>query len=400
MRPPALLILALAWALGACDRRASPSFTTRDSAGVTVIEYSPGSSFPDLAVSPEPGLVLGGLEDDPTQQLYQALHALRLADGRIVVANQGTEQIRFYDPEGAHLRTVGREGGGPGEFRELWGLIRIPGDTLVAWDWTARRLTVYDNAGERVRVVPAPDAAGFAPRLLGRLDQGRVAIAGGVQPGAIFAAGTGLWSDSIPIRRVELRDGSVADTLGPYPGEERYASVGEGSFWARRLVLGRQELLDVAAGAIHLGNDRTGEVRTYDSDGRLLRIVRTGFQTGPVTRTALEAYRTRYLEGVDEARLPEERRRLEELPVAEAMPVLDGLFADLHGRVWLRVFDPESGESRRWIVLGPNDLPAGQLDLPARFQPVDAGEDYALFNTRDDLDVERLVLYRLDQPAR
>lgn len=393
MRVPTLLVLACV--LGACDRAAAPSFTARDSAGVNLIEYAPGAAFPDLALSSEPTLVLGGLNLDPDLELYQASHALRLADGRIVVANQGTDQIRFYGPDGAHLRTVGREGGGPGEFRQLWGLIRMPGDTLVAWDWTAKRLTVYDPSGELVRVVPAPEADGFAPRLLGRLDRGRVAIAGGVQPGAIFAAGTGPWNDSVPLLRVELEDGSVTDTLGTYPGDERYASVGDGAFWARRLLLGRRELLDVAAGAIHVADGSAGEVRTYDSEGRLVRIVRTGLPARPVTEAALDAARARYLGGVEENRLPEERRRLEELPVATRLPVLDGLFADLHGRVWMRLFDPEAGESRRWVLLDGDGRAAGVLEIPERFEPLDAGEGHVLFRTRDDLDVERLVLYRL-----
>lgn len=84
--------------------------------------------------------------------------------------------------------------------------------------------------------------------------------------------------------------------------------------------------------------------------------------------------------------------------MATRLPVLDRLFADLHGRVWIRLFDPEAGESRRWVLLDDKGRDAGQLELPERFEPLDASEEYALFRTRDDLDVERLVLYWLNEP--
>lgn len=383
----------LACALPACDRADAPSFTTRDSAGISIVEYDALPTPPAWTLASEPAVAIGGLDADPNQELYEALHAIRLPDGRLAVANQGTEEIRFFGPDGRHLRTAGREGGGPGEFRDLWGLVRLPGDTLVAWDWTTKRLTLYDAAGDLARVVPAPDAKGFAPRLLGRLGDRRVAVSDGLQPDAIFAAGTGLWYDSVTVLSIDIDDGTIADTLGPFPGEERYASVGEGQFWARRLVFGRRDLLAVADGAIHQADDRAGELRAYDPTGRLMRIVRTGAMARPVTDAALDRFRADYLDGVAEERLAEERRRLDELPVADRLPAFDGIFADRTGRVWVRLFDPDRPDTRRWILFDDEGRASHHLDLPHRFQPLDAGEDWALFHARDDLDVERLVLF-------
>lgn len=388
-----LVVSLIAGTLTACDRADAPSFTTRDSAGISIVEYDALPTPPVWTLASEPALAIGGLEADPDQELYEALYAIRLPDGRLAVANQGTEEIRFFGPDGSHLRTVGREGGGPGEFRDLWGLVRLPGDTLAAWDWTAKRLTLYDAAGDLARVVPAPNAEGFAPRLLGRLGDRRVAVSDGVQPDAIFAAGTGRWDDSVTILSIDIDDGTIADTVGPFPGEERYASVGEGRFWARRLVFGRQDLLAVAAGAIHQADDRAGELRAYDSTGRLMRIIRTGAMARPVNDAALDRFRADYLDGVAEDRQAEERRRLDELPVADRLPAFDGIFADRTGRVWVRLFDPDRPETRRWILFDADGRAQRHLDLPHRFQPVDGGRNWALFHTRDDLDVERLVLF-------
>ena len=50
------------------------------------------------------------------------IDALVLSDGRIVVANQGTYELRVFNPSGIHFDTWGGEGEGPGEFPYLRGL--------------------------------------------------------------------------------------------------------------------------------------------------------------------------------------------------------------------------------------------------------------------------------------
>jgi hypothetical protein len=50
---------------------------------------------------------------------------LRLGNGQIAVADSGTNQIRYFGPEGAFRRAFGRQGGGPGEFQSRARLIRF-----------------------------------------------------------------------------------------------------------------------------------------------------------------------------------------------------------------------------------------------------------------------------------
>ncbi|MEX2283758.1 MAG: hypothetical protein WEE89_14830 [Gemmatimonadota bacterium] len=54
----------------------------------------------------------------------------RLADGTIVVLNSGDGQLRFYSPDGTHLRNVGGIGGGPGEVRGARWIDRLDGDVI------------------------------------------------------------------------------------------------------------------------------------------------------------------------------------------------------------------------------------------------------------------------------
>lgn len=384
--------------LAACadDPGPAPS-TVRDSAGVAILEYPTGAEPRAWTLSPDPALSLGGLTDDPARELYQAMRAVRLDHGRVAVANQGTEELRIYGPDGGLLRSLGRKGGGPGEYREMGGVARFPGDTLAVWDWTAKRVTIYDPAGELARVIPVTGVEGFIPRILGPLGDRALALTGGFDAMAIFASGGGVRQDSVTVLVLDLDSGAVTDSLGPYPGAEQFAEVTETSFWTRPLTFGRNTHLAVDAGAIVVGDDRTGEIRWYDARGRLTRILRLGPTPHRVTDQALARYEADALDGVQDDQKPEARQRLAATPVADRFPTFDQLFADREGRTWIRRFDPEFAATRTWVIIDSRGHPAGTLAVPEGFRPVDAARDFAMFRTRDDLDVERILLFDLGQ---
>src|SRR5688572_2268538 len=105
------------------DRGATTSqFVTRDSASVTIVENA-APIWTDSAdvwrVQAEPAVTIGVVEGAPEYQLFRVRHALRLEDGAIVVADGGSREIRFYDSAGRHIRSIGGDGEGPGEFRVI-----------------------------------------------------------------------------------------------------------------------------------------------------------------------------------------------------------------------------------------------------------------------------------------
>lgn len=100
-----------------------------------------------IRVAPTPEVVIGGEVSDPDYQLEQAVSALRLDDGTIVVGNSATGQIRFFGGDGRLLRTIGRQGDGPGEFSGRIRLSRGTGRKLRAADGGDRRITVYEADG-------------------------------------------------------------------------------------------------------------------------------------------------------------------------------------------------------------------------------------------------------------
>lgn len=72
--------------------------------------------------------------------------------GRFLVSGTTSRSfVLVYDRQGAFLRLWGRQGSGPGEFRSIWRLLHLPGDSLVVIEQGNRRITVLDSAGKYVR---------------------------------------------------------------------------------------------------------------------------------------------------------------------------------------------------------------------------------------------------------
>jgi hypothetical protein len=394
-----LPIWALIWALtvfglAACDSGAPSTVTTvRDSAGVAIAEIPASAPVEEWTVS-EAVLTLGGMDERPDYELYNVTHALRLDDGRVVVANRGTRELRFYAADGTHLRTVGRQGGGPGEYEDMWGLVRLPGDSLGVWDWTAKRLTVYDDRGELGRTVNPPGLDALGPRLVGAFADGSFAVTVGFDIMALFAGGGGEVETPFHLLRI-APDGAVLDSLGPYPGEQRFVRRGARTLSFHRVIYGRTEYALVAGDAVYTADDRTGEVRIYDAENRLRRVVRRHHVPQPVTDADVQLHRETWLANVSEAQREAEAENLAATPTARTLPAFTNLFVDRLGRIWLREFTREPDGPRDWTVLAADGGSTATLQLPPRFTPLDAGEDYLLGLARDDLDVERITLHRL-----
>ena len=110
-RTKTVLAIALAVSIFACagDGPDRGSFTTRDSAGIHIVENAGPAWDADGAwhLGEQPLVDIGGLEGDPDYELYRVSSAVRLPDGRIVIGNSGTNEIRFYDESGVQRQLRG-----------------------------------------------------------------------------------------------------------------------------------------------------------------------------------------------------------------------------------------------------------------------------------------------------
>ena len=95
------------------------------------------------------------LDGSRSSQVGEPLTMARMSDGRILLNTMaGEPSIAVFDSTGRHVRTIGRRGGGPGEFQAL-GRFKITGkDTLRVFDISARRMTVLSSTFALVQTLP------------------------------------------------------------------------------------------------------------------------------------------------------------------------------------------------------------------------------------------------------
>jgi hypothetical protein len=114
--------------------------------GACAGEQSP-AALSHWQVDSAPLVVIGREEGEAPYELGVANSAVRLADGRIVVANSGTSELRFFDSTGRALESRGREGDGPGEYRGIMAVYPRSGDSLVVYANGQQRFSVLDDSG-------------------------------------------------------------------------------------------------------------------------------------------------------------------------------------------------------------------------------------------------------------
>ena len=98
-----------------------------------------------------PAVDIGLAQGDERYELSGATSSLQLEDGRIVVANSGTNELRFFDREGRFLETAGRKGEGPGEFSGALHLNRLTDQHFAVYDQSQQRLSLFDSSGAFLR---------------------------------------------------------------------------------------------------------------------------------------------------------------------------------------------------------------------------------------------------------
>lgn len=387
----------LAGALAGCGDAGAdaPAFVLRDSAGITIAE-SAAPAWGDgegWRLSDQPLVEIGTMEGPEEYQLFRVSGALRLDDGRIAVANAGTHEIRFYDPEGRFLSAAGREGEGPGEFRAIRDLRRYRGDSLAVLDRRLQRLTLLGPDGTHVREAtlhPAP----VNPRLLGALEDGSFLVTTLM----ISVAGEQPQDLTVDVIRYDPL-GALTDSVAEhfYYRAHPVRVDGQG-LYIMNPHLAPLTQLEITPTGYAVGEGKAYEVVRYGPGGALERLDRW---SGP-DRTLTSEHKARFREALlERAEAPADRRvaelQLERVPFAEARAAYVLMLAARDGALWLRTQSlPGEDGPALWDLLSAEGRWLGQVQLPRDLQPLDIGSDWLLGLWRDDLGIERVQLYALE----
>jgi hypothetical protein len=394
-----LVGLSLSAACSAGTEAAARRTTVRDSAGITIVD----NTSPDDSAANEwwrlgqATLDIGGPDAEEAYAVYRVIGIARTADGRIVVANAGSGDVRYYDADGNWLKTTGRQGSGPGEFRNPYLLERGNADTVYVADSQNSRIALLAPDGSFIRDMPG---MGMAPRVLGRFADGTWLSVANRQ-----VRGTDLSAMSDKLMQMDMalvrydHDLVARDTMLTLPGAQQVIHIGGTNGQISSIEIYRPAFAKAPV-ELPCGNDICAatqdnpEIRVYGQDGALHRMIRTGRVPEPVTEARLDAEFERSLE-----RMPEQARDQAraagrgDRPHGDVVPPYELMLIDRLGRLWLSDYRDPLATPGHWTVYAADGKVLARINFPEQFRPYDIGEDWILGRELDELDVEHVKMY-------
>jgi hypothetical protein len=373
----------------------APGHTVADSAGVRVVASTRPAwdSAAAWVIDTKPLRAVGGDELDSLAMLQVVAGAMRQGDGTLVVADRGSSQLKYFDRAGTLVRTVGRNGRGPGEFEYIGWLLACGGDSAFVSDIGNRLVSVIAPDGSVARRFSIETSEGTGtPFSTSCARNGQVVTTG--------------WGDlrqalrqdrpfrpQVPVDRSGT-DGRLRRTLGTFPGTEMAPVTGGsgprvGGRWLR-VAQGRTR-------AWVAPNDRRG-LMAFDALGALRTLARFGVGEPPLTGDDARFLRRLVLDSITNAR---QRAQLErELgfhPFPDRLPRHFALLVDAEDHVWVQPHPRAQAPAPAWEVLSPDGVWLGAVALPAGARPLEIGLDYLLAVRTAENGAEEVVELRLER---
>jgi len=391
----------------------APEVVTDTIGDTTVVRTLSGSVWATGATL-VPEVAIGEL-DGPEEYLFGSIYSIAVdGDGRVFVLDGQAGDIRVYDSQGNYIATVARRGEGPGELNNAFSVAVLPDGRVIAHEPGSMLVKVVGpEPGYRTQWA-YPAGAVILPVKPLRIDRsGRILVtAGGLSSGGDFSRYVLVMGS----------DGEILDSLAPPESDFEPPSVevrllapvaGRSTAPVGVPLTARRYWTVHPSGHFVTGISTDYRVDLGRDDG-VLRIERT-YEPVAVPEAERGYHRERTTESMRQTQPDWDWNGP---PVPETKPPFRGLVAGRDGRIWVQLWteaqpvvnedhDPDNPRSEpvRWVspvrfdafepdgtYLGALVTPDGFLVSPA--EPIFDG-DRVWAVTRDELDVQRVVRYRI-----
>ena len=361
-----------------------------------------------LEIEAVPALSVGVLGGDLHQEFDRVVRPFVLPDGRLVVPNSGTQDIRVFSADGAFLEGLGGRGEGPGEF--LYLSVAWPrADTIEAFDSRLRRVTRFLPDGS-TEVVPI--SGGEYPDLgLGAGPLGR-----GWALGGVIAGGHGE-RDRIAVHHFD-RDGSHLGELVSVGGIVRYSA---GNYGGGPEPLSPRSVVVSDGTYLYFGDTLEPVIRRTSAPGAADGEIAWEPTESPAVRDALDrvidlaasrALADGALAGqasADQAPADQAsavRARHEAAPVPDELSVFWDFLVDPEGFLWIQPYEPlahafalggryvgGADNGGIWSVIAMDGGRAGSIEVPEGLELTQVTRTSVVGIRRDELGVESVHVH-------
>ncbi len=414
----ASLTLILAAACG--DPGAGPAPATgvvvTDSADIEIVHISAEvlDTLPVWTFSAEPMLTIGKTTGEDPYLFARIQDAFRLRGGEIVVLEGFDFEFRVFGADGLFRTSFGGRGEGPGEFGEIVGLSKRAMGGIAVADNRLRRVTLFDDQG----VVSATWSTACPADGWYFNDISLCYFGGFTADGAAFWYGTRRSGGRQPgidpgalqrtpggIRYLALRSGDSTQVIDSVSGGSRARIVqmrgGVPGLWSVPEIFAPEGYWAFGPRAVALGESARFEIRLRDSSGELRHILRVAREPQFVTSAQLDSIRS--LMGTPASISPKDLalQYLDNVQAGGQIPFFSELRFDDAGRLWVADYVPPRvllvPDSTWWTVFDRDALPLARVATGRSDNILELGEDHVLLRETDEMDVQRVAMYRIER---
>jgi hypothetical protein len=323
-----------------------------------------------LRLAPDPALVVGLDEALPFDRVRSAVF---VHDG-VAIADNGSSEVLILDGAGKLVVRQGRQGSGPGEYRNLQGVARY-GTGLVTWDTFHLRLARLDSSGRYTggSTTPIPIPPWHYPTMVGAFGNGVL----------LRADPLGFMGDG-PVGPMEVRqdvhfviaDASTGEVTfrTSLPGQEQWAARIDRSHGGPPVSFGRTVASAVTESGIYLADTDSLAFTRYDEAGNSVRFA---FEHQRVD--AVEEWETIVKDTLRaRARSDFSLDLLNGLPARSTLPAFSEMIGGADGHLWVREYPDPLQDEVVWLALDEDFKLQKRIVIPAALRVVDLAEDRVL----------------------
>ncbi len=269
--------------------------------------------------------------------------------GEVVVLDGQAAEVRVFAGDGAYLRTLGRQGQGPGELNAPAGMTLDRAGNVWVMNWRNARYTAFDlQSGEPFQEHQRLASFAAIP-WPGAFSEGRLVDVGldrNGDPAILLLDGSFVPRDTLPFPRADpgfqilIRRGDtpMMSVLEPFAPQPAWSPAPEG---------------------IVIGEGGRYRLHSVGFDGDTTRTVEVSVPGVPVSAAERDSVLADFRELVESnGGTPERQPR-----VPDEKPPIGAVLVDGDDRIWVRR-GVAAGAAPRWDVIGPDGGVLAGVGLP------------------------------------